>query len=211
MCRSLGVTILLLHVFVLSGQLKTPLDSLLLACDSLVSERKKILLDDLKAQSRFNFLNYVPSLGYDFYNHRPLITYNFSEIARLLNDKEKKNQKIRSIDGGAELDLQQLHKNVTIRHLRLTDLFYTYDIELEIYRFKRELYNFDIMRYKNNEIPMEAFFKSEIEIREFQKKILSIRDQIYTSIIELESLTNYSLNYEIKELYPIGLIVTNTD
>jgi hypothetical protein len=183
----------------ISGQIKTPLDSLLLAVDSLVLQRKLCDLNELKAKSKYNFLNYMPSLGYDFLNNRPLITYNVSEIARLMNDKQKKKFEVSSLEQRSNVDLQKLHKNISILYYRLSDLFSLYYIELEIYKYNSELYTFDLKRYRNNEITLEEFFKSEILILEKRKELLSIKDQIYLGIIDLESLTNYSLNYEIKD------------
>jgi hypothetical protein len=201
---SLTILSLVLLISSISGQLKTPLDSLLMAVDSLVAQSKLSNLNEIKAKSKYNFLNYMPSLGYDFLNHRPLLTYNVSEIARLMNDKEKRKYEIRSLEQKSKVDLQKLYNQITIRYHRLSDLFRLYYVELEIYSYNKELYIFDLRRYQNNEITVEEFFKSEIVIREKQKTLFSIKDQIYIGIIDLESLTNYTLIYEIKNFYAVS-------
>lgn len=183
------------------GQVYTPVDSLILALQNFYAEKEDVALFEFSESNKYKSLNYLPSVGYDFFNHRPILTYNISDLAGYLNSKQIRKFKSISIQKGVTIELDQAKKNLTTNYLRLIDLFSVYDLEKDIYRFNLKLYNIELKKYENNEIPLEVFLKKEIEIREKQKNLHSLKERIYQAVIEIENLTNYNLNYEIKS-YP---------
>ena len=184
----------------LEAQVFTPLDSLLVGVDNLYSQKMEASTLEFNQTNKYKALNYLPSIGYDFFNHRPILTYNISSLAGYLNNKQALEFKRQSIEKNIIIDLDQVQKTITTHYLQLNSLFYAYGIEYEIFNLNNELYSLSIKKYENNEIPLEVFIQKKIDIKEQEKKLYSMRDRIFQSIVTLENLTNYEINYEIKSI-----------
>jgi hypothetical protein len=199
------VYIFILFVYVpLDSQVFTPLDSLFLSADTLYSLKREAFLLEFHQTNKYKALNYLPSIGYDFFNHSPVLTYNISALSGFLNNRQSQRWKQQAVEKKVLLELDQAKKIITTHYLHLLDLFSAYSIELEIYKLNLKLYNLNLCKYTNNEIPLEVFIEKQIQIKEKERSLYSMKDQIFHTIITLENLTNYHLYYEIEDFVSVS-------
>lgn len=204
--RALAIVyIFSLFVYVpLDSQVFTPLDSLFQSVDTLYSLKLDASLLEFQVTNKYRALNYLPSIGYDFLNHSPVLTYNISALSGFLNNKQSQKWKQLAVKKQNILELDQAKKIITTHYLHLLDLFAAYNIELEIYKLNLKLYNLNLSKYTNNEIPLEVFIEKQIQIKEKERSLYSMKDQIFHTVITLENLTNYRLYYEIEDFISVS-------
>lgn len=190
---------LLSFIFVsASSQVYTPLDSLKLALDQKYSAILYADIEQFKESRKYNFLNFLPSLGYDFYSHRPIITYNIAALAGLIRSNNERLNKVTSISKHSEITVSSQKNKLVSKYNRLSNLFASYDLELSIYDKFLQLYQIEKAKYNNQEITIAEFTKHQIDLQNKQKVLFAFKDRIYNVIIDIEYMTDYQLNYEIK-------------
>lgn len=188
------------YVFLFSySQVHTPLDSLIQAVELKHARTLNADIEQYKEKKNLDFLHYLPGIGYDFLNNRPVFTYNLSTIARFFNSRQRKKYKIKSIKKHSTIKIDEVKKRVATAYNHLRVLFSSYALEISIYKKYFDLYKINKEKYENQEITIAEFTRHQIKIQERQKILFKFKDKIFNKITEIEQITNYSLSYEIAD------------
>ncbi|MFW5700441.1 MAG: hypothetical protein ACOCWM_02025 [Cyclobacteriaceae bacterium] len=191
-----------------NGQLVTSLGTLLHALEQNYQVINEAELEEYKQLNKYKWLNYMPSVGYDLVYNRPVVSINLADIGRFINDNQAREHKQTSIIKSNRILLAKEKKSVTTRYNYLVNLFHRYDLEIEVYNLHYKLFILSKSKYENDEIPIEQFTQEQIKIKEEEKNLYTLKDRIYQSVIELEQITNYALDYEIKNFNITGSSLT---
>lgn len=199
MCYKILITLILAVIsFNIKGQLITPIDSLLNAIDTTYNQINSAELYAHKEVKKYRWVNYMPSIGYDVLYRRPVVSINLSNFGRYLNDNQEKKYIQQSIIQTNQIALEKEKKTITTKYNHLVNLFSSYDLEIQIYMLYYKLFDLSSAKYENEELTIEQFTQEQIKIKEKVKNLYVLKDRLYLAIIELEQLTNYTINYEIK-------------
>jgi hypothetical protein len=152
---------------------------------------------EYEENSKYNYIYFMPGLGYDFINSTPYVTYNFSSIASFIKNKKTSKLKINSIKTSGEIKLKNLIIKLRSNYKYCNNLFNRLFEEIEIYKMYYKLFEIESKKYENNEITIEEYLLKQINIKEKKKALNSLKDRIILKIIELETLCNYSIKYNI--------------
>ena len=67
--------------------------------------------------------------------------------------------------------------------------------DIEIYKLNYRLFEVTKKEYENTEITITVFMSAEIEIRRKKQTLDAFLDRIIIELIDLELITNHSINY----------------
>lgn len=152
---------------------------------------------------RFQWLKYIPNLGWNFIINTPSISTNFNVIADQINNKRAINATLNSIHLTNEVLLNNDLVSVAAYIKILTDKVSVYEYEKNVYNVKLEKFDISDKQYSHKEITptqyMQAreekitaeqhFVSVELEIKNLKHLILEKAKQL--NWVELPAIINY--------------------
>lgn len=164
---------------VLEGYLKAKNDSLLSA-----------ELQAYKKSRKFNWLFFVPGVGYDIINNRMAVTYNLGNIAGYLKAKQKvkdKRDQIIALNAyNHSLELKELESKYNLCNFYIEQL----KADIEIYELYLQLFSIRKKEFENNEITIEEYLREQITIKEKKKALIAQKEKIFLVVYDIEGLVN---------------------
>ncbi len=174
------------------------LDSLSVLESYVISRNGAVLEADLhvhKESNKYNYLFFVPNVGYDFVWGRPMVTYNFTQLATFLKAKQVSKRKAYSINKTSSLSLESSIAKLRSFYSYCNILFSRLYDDIEVYNINKQLFEIKEQEYNNDEITLENYLKSKISIAEKKQSINALKDRIVMHVFKIEELTNKQLNY----------------
>lgn len=152
---------------------------------------------------KFQWLKFIPNLGWNFIINTPSISTNFNVIADQINNKRAINATLESIHLTNEVMLNNDLVSVTSYIKILTDKVNVYEYEKNVYYVKLEKFDISDKQYKHKEITPTQFMQAkeekitaeqhfvnvELEIKNLKHLVLEKAKQL--NWVELPAIINY--------------------
>jgi hypothetical protein len=192
----------LLLLFIISfcsvfSQINTSLDVLEASLFNYYNSIKDADIEEHRKINRLNWLNFIPSLGYDFISHSYVVSYSFSQIANFIQSQEKKKNKIISIEKHNCIDFDNAILQLHSSYNHINNLIEKLKYDRLIFEKQKELFSIYEKQYQNNEINHEQYLKYSISLMQQQSIINSKENSIIEIILKLEHLVNHKISYTI--------------
>lgn len=197
--KCVPLIIILLVNTTTKAQLNKPLDSLEMY---VIEHHSKVLqadLEEYKKDKKYNYLYFLPSLGYDFMNHKPYLTYNVGNLAAFLKSNRGIEMKVNSLVQKSKVSLKSELIRLRSKFNYLNLLQSRYDDEMSIYNDYQQLYEIAKKSYDNGEMTIEEFIKRKIQFKERTRYLKEIENKINLAVIDLELITNKNLKYNLPD------------
>jgi hypothetical protein len=181
------------------AQLNKPLDSLEMYVVEHHSKVLKADMEEFKKDKKYNYLYFLPSLGYDFMNHKPYITYNVGNLAAFLKSNRGLQLKVNGLIEKSKVSLKSDLIRLRAKFNYCNTLHQRFKDEMSIYRDYEQLYEIAKKSYENGEMTIEEFIKRKIQFKERSRYLKDIENSINLAVIDIELLTNENLKYNLPE------------
>lgn len=167
------------------AQIVPTLDSL----NSILKIQHTLLLEaeitEFQDSKKFNWLYFLPNLGYDFINNRPFLTFNFSGVSSLIKNKQTTKSKITSLEKKQVLSVKQELSKLTLKYNNLNFMVKQLEFKIEIFADYKDLFYIKEQQYKKNEITLEEYIKEKIYIKEKAQSIYVYFERIDLKVLDL--------------------------
>ena len=151
----------------------------------------------IKQKLRFKWLNYLPSIGYNFGFNTPSIGYNTNQLSQSLNAKQTKKTLIEQIKQQNDIEYKNACIEVIFLIRNLQNNIALYHSDLEIFQYQIELFNLRKKEYDKGDITPEAYLNHKIQFENIKQNLLKQYN-------EIETLKN-SILYKSKKAEVISL------
>lgn len=173
------------------------LDNLIADLDSFFVYKTEADVEEFKISKKYNFFNYFPNIGYNFFDNNMYITYTFSNISKVFTNKNKATQKQKSIVLKNKLEQHKSIANLKNEYYLLKNLVYELKIERKIFKNELQLFEISKSEYQKQKILASDYLNAEIDILNKSKNINTLEQQIILQIADLQSIVNNQVNYKI--------------
>lgn len=177
------------------AQIITPLDSLEASLTKYYHSMSAADIAEYAESNRYNWLYFVPSVGYDFVGHNYMVTYNLSNIGSFAKARESKTNKIRAIEKSGVLSLENALIQLRASYMQINNLIERFAYDQYIIDSERELFSIYQRQYQKDEINHEEYLKHHIALMQKESTLNSKRSSIEAEITRLKVLANADINY----------------
>lgn len=183
-----GLAVIVLHTASCStyGQILIKLDSLKKEVETINKQELEANISEYKTSRKYNWLYFVPDVGYDVLNNTPALRFSISgtsSLSSLISKQKKARQIIISLKKKAELNLKT-------QLVKLTNNYNLLNYEVENLRFKikilddyQKIFEIKKKQHHNHELTTEQFLIEKI-------KYLSRVEALRNYYIKIEKLKN---------------------
>lgn len=177
------------------AQIITPLDSLEASLTRYYHSMNAAEITEYSESSRYNWLYFVPSIGYDFVGHNYMVTYNLSNLGSFAKAREAKANKIHAIEKSGVLSLENALLQLRASYEQINNLIDRFAYDQYILDTERELFSIYQRQYQKDEINHEEYLKHHIALMQKESVLNSKRSSIEAEINRLKALANANINY----------------
>ena len=177
------------------AQIITPLDSLESSLTAYYHSLSNADIAEYSESNKYNWLFFVPSVGYDFVGHNYMVTYNLSNIGSYAKAREANSNKVRSIEKRNMISLDNALLQLRVSYEQINNLIDRFAYDQYIIDTERELFSIYQNQYKRDEINHEEYLKHHITLMQKESALNSKRSSIEAEIHRLETLANTKIHY----------------
>jgi hypothetical protein len=208
-----GVNLVILFFFLkgaaLSSQIIPSLESLNYELIAIHSKNMDAEITAFKIPNTFNWVYFMPNLGYDFINQNPYLTISLSGITGLINQKKRNKQKRLSIVKKGELRLITDLYNLKIKYENVNDEIQKFAAKISLFNDYKDLYSIKENQYLNKEITTENWIIEKIKIKEKVALIEAYTNKIEKLIEEIKWLIKKEIKVQLPKFNLKGSINEN--
>lgn len=157
-------------------------------------------LEEYKISKKYNWVYFLPYLGYDFIANRPHVTINISGISNLIRDNKKLKQKIKSLQKTRVIKVNQDLMKVKLKHTILNNSIEHLNYKIKLFKHYSDLFYIKKTKYKNKEITTEEYISEQIYIKEKMQSIYIHTERVHLLIESLQQFINSELIVTIPQL-----------
>gem|GEM_PF-5446317 len=159
------------------------LDTLKKALEGHFLALSDVELSQFRTRTKANFLNYLPSPGWNFSTNAPVLSWNLSELFSAVNARQVNKASVQAIREKWQAQYQAAWIEVQMHHQNLTAQIVTYNASLELLEIHRARFEITQRSYQSNEITPSDFLTAKASF-------LQIRNSAAQKYLELIQLRN---------------------
>lgn len=166
----------------------------------VISYHDKLLESRVKPHDiskKYNYLNFIPNIGYAYGG--VYISYNVYQVAQFFRSNLHTDNQILGLEIQSGLSLQSDLTALRSKYEYCQMLFNRLIQRIEIYDLEKQLFEIKKQEYDNGHMAIEQFINEQISIKRSRQSLDNLMDRIILSIIDLESITNQKINYNMPE------------
>ena len=144
----------------------------------LKSEAEEI---EFKYKTKFKFLRFLPSVGWDLFRQSPIVSINTNSIYNEINRKRERNAKLKGIQKINEVQYNQDLVNVIFLLSTLKKEVVYYNNQLNILNLETERFQIIQKAYDNHELVPSEYLTKKIEFENFKSAVKLLEIELHDS------------------------------
>lgn len=161
--------------------------------ESIIKERYSYMADiekeEFEEMKKYNYMNYVPSIGYSAITGIN-VNYNFSTILNFLKDRKINKAKMKQIEEKYKVAAQKEYSKYQYLLKKKRDLMLEKESTEAIMVLEKRLYAIAIEKYNNLEIKPTEFLQKEIDFKKKELALKKLNMQLEDILFELSIFEN---------------------
>lgn len=164
-----------------------------MSMESIIKERYSYMADiekeEFEEMKKYNYMNYVPSIGYSAITGIN-VNYNFSTILNFLKDRKINKAKMKQIEEKYKVAAQKEYSKYQYLLKKKRDLILEKESTEAIMVLEKRLYAIAIEKYNNLEIKPTEFLQKEIDFKKKELALKKLNMQLEDILFELSIFEN---------------------
>lgn len=150
-----------------------------------------------KKNKTFDYLNFIPSVNYDFVRNNYYLSVHVSDIVGFFEKRHNSKQKKKSIKQVYSVTLEEKLTRLKSNYLYINHLIHQLQEDIEVYKLQKQLFKLKEESYKAEEIPIKEYLEAKIKIKKERQSLHALENRIRLKSFDIEELTSKELNYKI--------------
>ena len=160
-------------------------DSLQSGLNNYYKQKTEAELSEFQFEKKWNWLRYIPSIGYNFVSNTYMVGYNTNEIANAINSKQAIAAKIISIQKNNELLLKEDLKVVAAELESLKHEIALFEANAPLISMQSQLFDLYTQQYNKGEMTPSDYISKKITFESLNVSRLSVQFKVSERITQL--------------------------
>ncbi len=148
-------------------------------------QKTEVELSEFQFEKKWNWLRYIPSIGYNFVSNTYMVGYNTNEIANAINSKQAIEAKKISIQKNNDLLLKSDLMVITAELQSLKHDIALFEANTPLISMQSQLFDLYTQQYNKGEITPSDYISKKINFESLNVSRLSVQFQISERITKL--------------------------
>lgn len=153
--------------------------------NSYYKQKTEAEISEFKFSRKWNWLRYIPSIGYNFVSNTYMVGYNTNDIANGIISKQAAEAKIISIQKNNDLLLEAALKEVSSEITFIDHQIAIYNANTPLIELESQLFDIYTQQYNKAELTPSIYLSKKISFESLKVSRLALQYQIYERITAL--------------------------
>jgi hypothetical protein len=135
--------------------------------------------EEFKYKSKFKFLRFLPSIGWDAFRMSPIVSVNSNSIYYEINRRRETNAKLSGLEKTNEVQYNSDISNITFLRNTLQRKVFYYNAQIELLLLEEQRFQIIEKAYDNHEIVPSEYLTKQIAYQGFKNSIKLLEVELY--------------------------------
>jgi hypothetical protein len=167
----------------------------------VLDQQKEVEIEEIKGVYKLTFWHFIPSVNYDFINHRYYLTLSSSAFVSNMISRRQEQRRLSAIERRYEINLKSREIQLKNNYLSLIQRLNLLQASHEIVLNDIEIFKIKLQEFENHEIDTESFLREKSSILNKIRSHNSDVSDIQRLINDIELLTEFVLEFDFAKYF----------